>query len=247
VASALSRAACSSGSTACCEAVPGWGSSTELARVSSTLWRPVSPPGTGWSGAWCFGDMFGFLPIGVRPESVPEVRQHVGGGLADQAHSRHHLSIVHPGRADHSDRAPHPVGHLVGGEHQAALPKSTARVLSADDDLHVLLERYLLQDAGELGALLEQFQQFLQAADLDELRVAKQVAHTVMQDYSLSLRLVSRDGFEHSFDDAALLAAVRSELGEPTGELFSGLALDLTVHHVGHPPQLLTCGGAVTV
>src|SRR5438093_1457699 len=121
----------------------------------------------------------------------------------------------------------------------ACSSESTARVLSADNDLHVLLERHLLQDAGQLGALLEQFQQFLQAADLDELRVAKQVADTVMQDYSLSLRLVSRDGFDHSFDDAALLAAVRSELGEPTGELFSGLALDLTVQHGGHQAQVV--------
>src|SRR2546426_11794370 len=239
MASASSRAACSSGSPACCGAVPGWGSSAELALVSTTLWRPVSPPGTGWSGAWCFGDMFGFLPIGVRPESVPEVRQHVGGGLADQANPRHHLSIMHPGRADYPDRAPHPVGHLVGGEHQTALPQSTARVLAADDDLHVLLERHLLQDAGQLGALLEQFQQLLQAADLDELRVAKQVAHTVMQDHGLALRLVGRDGLDHPFDDAALLATIRPELRQTISQLFSGLAFDLAVQHGGHPAQVV--------
>src|SRR5439155_25805237 len=82
--------------------------------------------------------MLGFLPIGVGPESVPEVSQHFGGGLADQAHSRHHLSIVHPGRTDHPDRAPDPVGHLVGSEHEAAFPQSAARILAADDDLDVL-------------------------------------------------------------------------------------------------------------
>ena len=131
------------------------------------------------------------------------------------------------------------VGHLVGGEHQAALPQSTARVLSADNDLHVLLERHLLQDAGQLGALLEQFQQLLQAADLDELRVAKQVAHAIMQDDGLSLRLVSGDRLDHPLDDPALLAPIRPELGQPISELFSGLAFDLAVQHGGHPAQVV--------
>ena len=146
---------------------------------------------------------------------------------------------MHPGRANHPDRAPDPVGHLVRSEHEAAFPQSAARVLAADDDLDVLLERHLLQDAGQLGALLQQFQQLLQAADLDKLRVAEQVAHPVMQDHGLSLRLVAGNGFDHTLDDPALLTAVRAELGQPCGELLSRLAFHFAVQHGGHPAQVV--------
>jgi len=132
--------------------------------------------------------------------------------VTDQPHPGHHLAVVHAGRADHPDRAADAIGHLVGGQHQAALAQAAAGVLAPDDDLDVLLERDLLQDGSQFGALLEQLHELLQPADLDELWVTKEVAHAIMQDYRVSLGLVGCDRLDQPLDDAALLGLVRPKL-----------------------------------
>src|ERR1700730_8350708 len=189
--------------------------------------------------------MVGFLPIALPAESVPERAEEFRGRLADQPDPGYHLSIVHPRGPDHADRASHPLVHLVGGQHQAALTQPAARVLTADDDLDVLVEGDLLQDAGQLGALLEQLQQFFEPADLDELRMAEQVAHPVMQNDRLTLRLVSADRLDHPFEDLSLLIAIGTELAQSRQELVGSLPLDLSVEHGGHPAQVLLGDGAL--
>src|SRR3982074_1336299 len=189
--------------------------------------------------------MFGFLPIALPAESVPEGAEEFRGRLADEPHASDHLPVMPPRRPDPTDRTPPPFVHLVGGVHQAALTQTTARVLTADDDLDILVEGDLLQDAGQLGALLEQLQQFFEPADLDELRMAQQVAYTVMQNDGLALRLVGADRLDHPFEDLALLIAIRTELTQSRQELVGGLRLDLSVEHGGHPAQVILRSGSL--
>src|SRR5438128_2029157 len=184
-----------------------------------------------------------FLPIGQDDESVAALGEHVGGGVAHQPNASHYLAIVHAGRPDHPDRAAHPIGHLVGGQHQAAFAQPAAGVLAPNDDLDILVELHLLQDARQLGALLEQFHELFQAANLNELWVAKQVAYAVMQDHRLSLRLMGGDRFDQPLEDPALLSPVWTELIQAPRKLVGGLTLDLLVQHGGHPAQVLLGGG----
>src|SRR5229473_1833196 len=121
------------------------------------------------SGGSCFDDMLGFLPIALTAESVSLGREEFRSRLAHQADSRHDLPVRHPRRPDHTDRAPHPLVHLVRGQHQAALAQPAAGVLTPDDDLDILVEGDLLQNPRQLGALLQQLQQFFEPVDLDEL------------------------------------------------------------------------------
>src|SRR2546425_1447423 len=239
-----SRAACSSGSTRGCPwPAPSCSASTaELALESTTPGRPFCSPGSGWSADRCSGGMSCFLPIGQADESVAEVGEHVRGGVTHQAHAGDDLAVVHAGRPDHPDRTPHPIGHLVSGQHQAAFSQPAAGVLAPDDDLDLLLELDLLQDARQLGALLEQFHELFEAADLDEFRVPKQIAHAIMEDHRLSLRLMSGDRRDQPLDDPALLSPVRTELVQAPRKFVGSLALDLLVQHGGHPAQVLLGG-----
>ncbi len=159
--------------------------------------------------------------------------------MTHQPHSGHHLAVVHAGRSDHPDRAADPIGHLVGGQHQAALAQAAAGVLAPDDDLDILLEGDLLQNARQLGALLEQLHELLQPADLNELRVTEEIAHAVVQDHRLPLRLVGGDRLDQPLDDPALFGLVGTEQLEAPRELVGSLALDLEVQHGGHPAQVV--------
>src|SRR2546426_2892199 len=188
-----------------------------------------------------------FLPIGQADESIAEVGEHVRGRVAHQAHARHNLAVGHAGRPDHPDRAPDAIGHLVGGQHQAAFPQPAAGVLAPNDDLDLLLELDLLQDARQLGALLEQFHELFQATNLDELWVTEQIAHAVMQHNGLSLHLVSGDRRDQPLDDPALLSPVRTELIQAPRKFVGGLTLDLLVQHGGHAAKVFLGGGALEV
>src|SRR5438445_12554800 len=159
--------------------------------------------------------MFGFLPIALPAESVPEGAEEFRGRLADQPYPGPDLPVMHPGWADHADRAPHPFVHLVSRQHQAALAQPAARVLPADDDLDILVESDLLQNAGQLGALLQQFEEFFEPVDLDTLGMAQQVAYAVMQHDRLARRLVGTDRLDHPFEDLALLIPVGAEIAKP--------------------------------
>src|SRR5207302_11186537 len=178
----------------------------------TTPCRYSGPTVCEWSGYQCWGVMSCFLPIGQAGDSLAEVGEHLGVGVAHEPYAGHHLAIVHARRADHPDRAPHPIGHLVGSQHQAAFAQPAAGVLAPDDDLDILVELHLLQDARQLGALLEQFHELFQAANLNELWVAEQVAHAVMQDHRLSLRLMGGDRIDQPLDDPALLSPVWTKL-----------------------------------